>query len=61
MTKEPSQFGVINPTQNLRDQLDKIGVEGDLNNPELFPLSGFKPICEIGESYNMSHYFNCES
>ena len=51
MTKEPSQFGVIDPAQNLRDQLQKIGEEGDPNDTELYPLSGIKPIVEIGIYY----------
>ena len=47
MMKEPSQAGIIDPNKNLQEQLDKIGVEGDPNDTELFPLSGFQPMVEI--------------
>ena len=43
---EPSHMGIIDPSRNLNEQLDKIGVEGDLNDLELFPLA-MGPIAEI--------------
>ena len=46
MTNEPSHVGVIDPNRNLNEQLDKIGVEGDLNDIEQFPLT-LGPISEI--------------
>ena len=39
MSAEPSHQGVIDPNRNLTEQLDKIGVEGDLNDVDQFPLT----------------------
>ena len=35
------------PSKNLQDQLNMIGVEGDPNDTELFPLANFNPVCVV--------------
>ena len=35
---------LIDPSKNLQEQLDMIGVEGDPNDTEMFPLANFNPV-----------------
>ena len=38
---------LIDPSKNLQEQLDMIGVEGDPNDTEMFPLANFNPVCQV--------------